>query len=202
MPAALLNARSLYQALRLPVKGNEPKAPALTLPDSLSPSTVPVNSRVIGMGEVILADQVSALPSTLPLVQRAASPARPVWVPVSALPSVLRSRLGFLRAHRRIDDDFPFSVDGHVCLLDEFGAASNGRHGRAAQGGVKAARACRARLSSLGPKAAGRGSARPGYSPTKFAWMKRPKPSRPAASSMCGAMTAGHSAPAISIPKA
>ena len=48
------------------MKGNEPKEPALTLPDSLSPSTVPVKSRVMGMGDEILADHVTVLPSTLP----------------------------------------------------------------------------------------------------------------------------------------
>ena len=41
----------------MPVKGKEPNEPALTLPESLSPSTVPVKSSVMGMGEMILADQ-------------------------------------------------------------------------------------------------------------------------------------------------
>src|SRR5580692_1484021 len=90
----LENARSLYQALRLPVKGNEPKAPALTLPDSLSPSTVPVKSRVSGMGLVILADQVRVLPSTLPF-SRGPEPCAACWVPLSALPSVLMSSVAF-----------------------------------------------------------------------------------------------------------
>src|SRR5579863_7514092 len=94
MPAALQTPALLYQALRLPVKGNEPKAPALTLPDSLSPSTVPEKSRVSGMGLVIFADQVSALPSTLPF-SSGPEPCAACWVPVSTLPSVLISRLAF-----------------------------------------------------------------------------------------------------------
>jgi len=86
--------KQLCEALRLPVKGNEPKAPALTLPDSLSPSTVPVKSRVSGMGLEILADQVRVLPSTLPF-SSGPEPCAACWVPLSEEPSVLKSRLAF-----------------------------------------------------------------------------------------------------------
>ena len=51
---------------RAPENGNEPKAPAFTLPEILSPSTVPLCSSVIGMGEVIEIDQETLLPSALP----------------------------------------------------------------------------------------------------------------------------------------
>src|SRR5690242_8169077 len=84
----------LYQAMRLPVKGKEPKAPAMTLPDSLSPSTVPVKSRVNGMGLEILADQLRLLPSTLPF-SNGPEPCAACWVPVSAAPLVARSKVAF-----------------------------------------------------------------------------------------------------------
>src|ERR1700712_84111 len=94
-PAALPETlRLIYQALRLPEKGNEPKEPALTLPDSLSPSTVPAKSRVSGMGLVILADQLIALPSTLPF-SSGPEPCCAVWVPVRLLPSVAKSKTAF-----------------------------------------------------------------------------------------------------------
>src|ERR1700733_11518578 len=92
--AAPYSSCALYQAVRLPVKGNEPKEPALTLPDSLSPSTVPVKSKVSGIGEVILADQLTALPSTLPF-SSGPEPCCAVWVPVRAAPLVAMSKLAF-----------------------------------------------------------------------------------------------------------
>src|SRR5258707_13136380 len=85
--AAPLKRCALYQAVRLPVKGKEPNEPALTLPDSLSPSTVPVKSRVSGMGELILADHVTLLPSTLPF-SGGPEPCAACWVPVRGLPLV------------------------------------------------------------------------------------------------------------------
>ena len=104
---------ALYQATRLPVKGKEPNEPALTLPDSLSPSTVPVKSRVSGMGEVILADQLTVVAVDLAVFQRA-----------GALCGLLGAgqggavggdvQGGLLRAHGRIDDDFPLAVHGHA----------------------------------------------------------------------------------------
>src|SRR3954465_4929147 len=84
----------LYQATRLPVKGKEPKAPALTLPDSLSPSTAPVKSRVSGMGLEILADQLTLLPPTLPF-SSGPEPCAACWVPVSVAPLVARSKVAF-----------------------------------------------------------------------------------------------------------
>ena len=60
----------------MPVKGKEPNEPALTLPDNLSPSTVPAKSRVSGRGEVILADQLKLLPSILPFSRNAQAGAR------------------------------------------------------------------------------------------------------------------------------
>jgi hypothetical protein len=96
----------LYQALRLPEKGNEPKEPALTLPDSLSPSTVPVKSKVSGRGLVILADQLTALPSTLLCCLGTGQ----------AVAVGGNFQTGLLRAQGRIDDDFPFSIHGHAVL--------------------------------------------------------------------------------------
>src|ERR1700761_8380139 len=84
----------LYQATRLPVKGNDPKEPALTLPDNLSPSTAPAKSRVMGMGELILADQLSLSPSTLPF-SSGPEPWAACWVPVRVAPSVARSSVAF-----------------------------------------------------------------------------------------------------------
>ena len=88
--AAAAPFSSLYQAVRLPVKGNEPNEPALTLPDSLSPSTAPVKSRVMGMGEEILADQLRLLPSTLPF-SSGPEPWAAACVPVSVPPPAPRS---------------------------------------------------------------------------------------------------------------
>src|ERR1700759_981462 len=84
----------LYQATRLPVKGNDPKLPALTLPDNLSPSTAPAKSRVMGMGEEILADQERLSPSTLPF-SSGPEPCWACWVPVRLAPSVFRSSVAF-----------------------------------------------------------------------------------------------------------
>src|SRR6185295_19538137 len=85
---------ALYQAVRLPVKGKEPNEPALTLPDSLSPSTVPAKSRVRGRGLVILADQLTLLPSTLPF-SNGPEPCCAVWVPVRLPPLVVMSKAAF-----------------------------------------------------------------------------------------------------------
>src|ERR1700712_4890123 len=94
-PAALPETlRLIYQALRLPEKGNEPNEPALTLPDSLSPSTVPAKSRVMGMGEEILADQERLLPSTLPF-SSGPEPCAACWVPVRLAPLAARSSVAF-----------------------------------------------------------------------------------------------------------
>ena len=73
------------QATRPPLKGKEPNVPAFTLPDSLSPSTAPLNSKVMGMGDVIDADQAMLLPSILPLAS-AWVPCMAVWVPDKAAP--------------------------------------------------------------------------------------------------------------------
>src|SRR6187551_2240042 len=86
--------RLVYQALRVPEKGNEPNEPALTLPDSLSPSTVPEKSRVMGMGEEILADQDRLLPSTLPF-STGPEPCAACWLPVRLAPSAARSSVAF-----------------------------------------------------------------------------------------------------------
>src|SRR5262249_38960833 len=91
--AAFCNAQA-YQAVLAPVKGKEPKAPALTLPEILSPSTLPANSRVIGMGEVILADQLNLFPSTLPFATGWVAPCA-VWVPLRAAPSFFSSSTAF-----------------------------------------------------------------------------------------------------------
>src|SRR4051812_17717101 len=82
-----------YQTL-VPENGKEPNAPALTLPLSASPSTLPVNSRVMGIGEVMFADQLTLLPSTLPLATGWEAPCA-CWVPVNALPLAVRSSLAF-----------------------------------------------------------------------------------------------------------
>src|SRR5215469_3867271 len=121
MPAALQTRWPLYQALRLPVKGNEPKAPALTLPDSLSPSTVPVKSRVSGIGLVILADQASVLPSTLPF-SSGPEPCAACWVPVRTFPSVLISRLAFCAPRGELMMISHLPSTAMSLLQDEIGA--------------------------------------------------------------------------------
>jgi hypothetical protein len=75
----------------VPLKGKEPNEPALTLPANLSPSTVPVKSSVIGMGEEILADQETLLPSTLPF-SSGPEPCAACWLPVS-VPSLAASSI-------------------------------------------------------------------------------------------------------------
>src|SRR5258708_9705167 len=76
---------------RTPVSGEEPNAPALTLPFIVSPLTVTANSRVMGNGEVMDADHVNASPSTLPEIS--CSPMRPFILPakVSPLLAILSS---------------------------------------------------------------------------------------------------------------
>ena len=64
----LARNRFVAQA-RTPVKGAEPNMPSLTEPSMLSPSTVPVNFRVIGMGLVIEALQAISVESADQRVQ-------------------------------------------------------------------------------------------------------------------------------------
>src|SRR6185295_7596384 len=93
-PAALFIATKARLYARVPEKGNEPNAPAFTLPEILSPSTVPLCSSVIGIGEVIEIDQETLLPSALPFAI-SIEPCWPACVPVNALPLALRSSVAF-----------------------------------------------------------------------------------------------------------
>jgi hypothetical protein len=52
---------------RSPMKVESPKAPSVTVPASLSPSTLPLKVNVIGMGEVMSIDQLASSPETAPL---------------------------------------------------------------------------------------------------------------------------------------
>src|SRR5215831_9514384 len=74
---------------RLPVNGKLPIGPMPISPDMLSPATLPVNSRVSGIGLVIETFQVTSLPLTVPSKISAELPSAPC-VPVSAPPELFR----------------------------------------------------------------------------------------------------------------
>ncbi len=60
--------------------------PSLTEPFNVSPSTVPENSSVIGIGRLIEAFQLTALPLTLPSSMGLPSPEPALCVPVRLAP--------------------------------------------------------------------------------------------------------------------
>ena len=62
---------------------------------------------------VILADQLTVLPSTLPF-SSGPEPCAACWVPVRRGAIGGEVQGGLLRAHGRIDDDFPLAVHGHA----------------------------------------------------------------------------------------
>jgi len=87
--------------------------------------------------EVILADQLTALPSNLAVFQRGPEPCAACWVPVRAV-SVGGNVPGwpFCAPQRRINDDLPLAVHGPWLLSwNEIRRASKGRAWTGAQGG-------------------------------------------------------------------
>jgi hypothetical protein len=97
---------------RVPVNGHEPNAPVFMLPEIESPSTVPTNSIVIGIGSVIETFHATALPFTVPTIGPDCPSAD--WVPVNTLPSLARltvaarSPIGVLI----VSFQFPFATTG------------------------------------------------------------------------------------------
>src|ERR1051326_135245 len=116
-----------------PLNGNEPNAPALTLPEILSPSTLPANSKVSGMGEVMFADQDSLLPSTLPLTGWVLPCA--FCVPLKLAPSLLRSSCAFWApiGELIVISHFPSMAMADLLLS----AASKRGHPRGASGPIR-----------------------------------------------------------------
>ena len=70
--------------MRVPVIRELPKAPAFTLPDSVSPSMVALASSFIANGEVISMRHVILLPATLPS-SSSMVPLAPAFFPVKEL---------------------------------------------------------------------------------------------------------------------
>src|SRR5229473_5852722 len=77
---------------RTPENGQLPSAPALIFPDILSPSTVPVNCSVNGIGLVIDIFQDASLPLTVPS-KISAVPPSPDCLPVSVPPCEVATRV-------------------------------------------------------------------------------------------------------------
>src|SRR5216684_8909488 len=77
---------------RTPENGQLPSAPALIFPDILSPSTVPVNCSVNGIGLVIDIFQDASLPFTV-ASKMSAVPPSPDCLPVSVPPCAVTTRV-------------------------------------------------------------------------------------------------------------
>jgi hypothetical protein len=82
------------QPTRVPFSGKLPNAPAVTVPVIVSPSTVASLVNVIGIGTVMLTDQVSVLPLTLPSLI-SVDPIAPAWVPVQVSPLLFTVSVAF-----------------------------------------------------------------------------------------------------------
>ncbi len=82
-------AGTAFPYARVPVKGKLPIGPMPISPEMLSPATLPVNSRVSGIGLVIEIFQETSSPFTVP---SKISPELPsaAWVPVSVSRSLRR----------------------------------------------------------------------------------------------------------------
>jgi hypothetical protein len=77
----------LRQAAREPVSGKLPNAPALAVPANVSPSIVAEHLIVIGIGDEIFIDQVTASPSIVPSSHVIETPSALRLVPVQRVPS-------------------------------------------------------------------------------------------------------------------
>ena len=114
MPHSPVPQRRRRQAL-VPENGQLPMAPAPTVPAILAPSMVALNSSVSGMGFVIAALKLTALPVSWPSKIGVVLPSA-ASEPVSApLPCQGERRLAL--ADRRAHHQVPGAVRRHVCLL-------------------------------------------------------------------------------------